>query len=82
DVVGELPAARSLLDDPELANHEVYGPFLAGLAYAEATQFVDEVAQRNVFLDAINRVLLEGMSPADSIRIAAETDQGIWNQFR
>ena len=82
DVVGELPAARSLLDDPELANHDVYGPFLAGLAYAEATQFVDEVAQRNVFLDAINRVLLEGMSPADSIRIAAETDQGIWNQFR
>lgn len=82
DVVGELPAARSLLDDPALANHPVYGAFLAGLAYAEATQFVDEVAQRNVFLDAINRVLLEGMSPAESIRIAAETDQGIWNQFR
>ncbi len=82
DVVGELPAARSLLDDPELAAHPVYGPFLAGLAYAEATQFVDEVAQRNVFLDAINRVLLEGMDPGESIRIAAAEDQALWDQFR
>jgi multiple sugar transport system substrate-binding protein len=82
EVVGELPAARSLLDDPALASDPVNGPFLAGLAYAEATQFVDEVAQRNVFLDAINRVLLEGMSPADSIAIAAEEDQALWDQFR
>ena len=76
------PAARSLLDDAELAADPVYGPFLAGLAYAEATQFVDEVAQRNVFLDAINRVLLEGMDPGESIRIAAAEDQALWDQFR
>ncbi len=82
EVVGELPAARSLLNDPALASDPVNGPFLAGLAYAEATQFVDEVAQRNVFLDAINRVILEGVTPGESIRIAAEQDQALWDQFR
>ncbi len=82
DVVGELPAARSLLDDPALAADDILGPFLAGLAYAEATQFVDEVAQRNVYLDAINRVLLDGVDPGESIRIAAAEDQALWDQFR
>ena len=55
--------------------------FIAGLAYAEATQFVDEGAQRQVMLDAYNRVLLEGIDPAESIRIAAAEDQALLDQF-
>jgi multiple sugar transport system substrate-binding protein len=81
DVVGELPAARSLVDDPALRNDPVNGPFIAGLAYAEATQFVDEAAQRQVMIDAFNRVLLEGMDPAESIRIAAAEDQALLDEF-
>jgi hypothetical protein len=60
-----------LVADPALQADPVNGAFIAGLAYAEATQFVDEPAQRNVMLDAYNRVLLEGMDPAESIAIAA-----------
>ncbi|MBA2665484.1 MAG: extracellular solute-binding protein [Trueperaceae bacterium] len=81
DVVGELPAARTMIEDPELTSDPVYGAFIAGLAYAEATQFVDELAQRNVMLDAYNRVLLEGMDPAESIAIAAAEDQALLDQF-
>ena len=81
DVVGELPAARALIADPDLLADPVNGPFIAGLGYAEATQFVDELAQRDIMLDAYNRVLLEGMDPGESIRIAAEQDQALLDQF-
>jgi multiple sugar transport system substrate-binding protein len=81
DVVGELPAARSLIEDPELIADPIYGAFIAGLAYAEATQFVDELAQRDVMINAYNRVLLEGMDPAESIAIAAQEDQALLDQF-
>jgi multiple sugar transport system substrate-binding protein len=81
DVVGELPAARSMIEDPELVADPIYGAFIAGLAYAEATQFVDELAQRDVMINAYNRVLLEGMDPAESIAIAAQEDQALLDQF-
>ena len=81
EVVGELPARSELVSDSELAGDPVYGPFIASLAYATATQFVDESAQRNVIVDAINRVVLEGMDPAESWRIAAEEDQALLDQF-
>lgn len=81
DVVGELPASNELIADPELLAHPVYGPFIAGLEYAEATQFVDELAQRDNMIAAYNRVLLEGMDPAESIRIAAQADQALLDQF-
>jgi multiple sugar transport system substrate-binding protein len=81
EVVGELPAARSLVEDPALLADPVFGPFIAGLAYAEATRFVDELAQRNVMINAYNRVLLEGVDPARSIRTAAQEDQALLDQF-
>ncbi len=81
EVVGELPAARTLVDDPALLADPVNGPFIAGLAYAEATQFVDEAAQRTVMMDAYNRVLLEGMSPAESMMLAAQADQALLDEF-
>lgn len=81
DVVGELPARQELIEDPELASDPVYGPFISSLAYATATTFVDETAQRDVLVNAINRVALEGMSPAESWQIAAEEDQALLDQF-
>ena len=81
ETVGELPAAAELVADPELTADPVNGPFIAGLAYAEATKFVDEGAQRQIMLDAYNRVLLEGMDPAESIAIAAAEDQALIDEF-
>ena len=81
EVVGELPASSELVADPALQSDPVYGAFIAGLAYAEATQFVDEGKQRQVMLDAYNRVLLEGVDPLTSILRAAAEDQALLDQF-
>jgi multiple sugar transport system substrate-binding protein len=81
ELVGELPARRELIDDPELVNDPIFGPFVAALAYATATRFVDELAQRRVIIDAVNRVVMEGMDPAESWRLAAQEEQGILDQF-
>ncbi|MFO7545962.1 MAG: extracellular solute-binding protein, partial [Trueperaceae bacterium] len=77
DVVGELPASKTLVADPELTADPVYGAFIAGLAYAEATQFVDEAGQRDAMVNAMNRVMLEGMDPLTSILQAAAEDQAL-----
>lgn len=77
EVVGELPARReAALTDENLAD-PIYGPFLAALDYAHTTRFVDEAGQRQVAIDMVNRVLLEGQSPADSLAQAAEAEQAI-----
>lgn len=79
--VGELPASKALIRDPKLSLSPVYGPFVLSLGYAKATPFVDEAAQRKVMVDAINRVLLQGMDPAQSLKMAAEEEQKILDQF-
>lgn len=81
ETVGELPAKPSAAKTPEIENDPVYGPFVKGLAYAHATTFVDESAQRNVLIDAVNRVFLSGQSPKDSLAEAAKAEQAILDKF-
>ncbi|HKI56708.1 MAG TPA: extracellular solute-binding protein [Trueperaceae bacterium] len=75
--VGELPARASLVGDPTLSADPVYGPFIKSLAYSHATQFVDESGQRQVFMDAVNRVILQHEDPAASWAQAAKDEQAI-----
>jgi len=77
DVVGELPAAQSLIADPTLISDPVLSVFLNALEYAEATPWADESAQRTNMIDAINRVWLEGADPLASIQQAAAADQAL-----
>lgn len=77
EVVGELPARASLVEDSELADDPVVGPFIRSLAYAHATVFVDETEQRQIYLDAINEVVLEGEDPATVWQEAAEREQAL-----
>ena len=79
--VGELPASKTLIQDPKLTLDPTYGPFVLSLAYAKATPFVDEAAQRKVMVDAINRVLLQGMDPVASLKQAAQEEQRILDEF-
>ncbi len=79
--VGELPARKSLIKDPKLTLDKVFGPFVLSLAYAKATPFVDEIGQRKVMTDAINRVLLENKDPAESWRMAVAEEQKLLDAF-
>lgn len=79
--VGELPARRAAaLTEENLAN-PIYGPFLKGLEYAHTTRFVEENAQRQITTDMVNRVLLQGQSPADSLAEAAKAEQAVLDKF-
>ncbi len=75
EVVGELPARQSLISDTSLASDPVYGPFIKSLAYSHATQFADETAQRTLFVDAINQVVLNGADPAATWHETAVAEQ-------
>jgi multiple sugar transport system substrate-binding protein len=80
-VTGELPARVAAANTPENLKDPVYGPFVMGLTEAHATEFVDESGQRQLMMDAQNRVLLEKQDPAASLKQAAEAEQKILDAF-
>lgn len=81
DVVGELPAKPAVGMTEANANHEVYGPFIRGLEYAHTTVFANESAQRQVLVDMLDRVKLEGQSLEASLAAASEAEQAILNEY-
>ena len=81
DTVGELPAKPSAaLTDANKAD-PVFGPFINGLGYARTTIFANESAQRQVLMDAVQRILLEGQSPVDSVAAASAEEQTILDNY-
>ena len=81
ETVGELPAREAAALTDENTAHPEYGPFVRGLEYANATQFVNESAQRQLMVDMVDRVLLQGMSVEDSLAVAAEQEQALLDEF-
>lgn len=81
DTVGELPAKPSVGMTDNNANDDVFGPFIRGLEYAQTTKFADESAQRQVLVEMVERVQLQGMDPAESLAIAAEAEQVILDEY-
>ena len=81
DVVGELPAKPSVGMTEENANDPVFGPFIRGLEYAHTTKFADESGQRQLMVEMVERMQLEGMSAADSLAVAAEAEQKLLDEY-
>ncbi len=81
EAVGELPASRKLVADAKLAADPIFGPFIQGLAYSRATFFVDETAQRQVLIDAVNEVVVNNKSPQQALEEAAAKEQKILDEF-
>lgn len=81
DVVGELPAKPSVGLTEANASNETYGPFIRGLAYANTTKFANESGQRQLMVEMVERMTLEGMSAAESLAIAAEAEQKILDDY-
>ena len=78
---GELPARPDVTEQPVVRNDKVLAAFASDLATATATDFVDEDAQRDVFSQMLDRVLLKGQSPLDSVREAAAAEQRIIDAY-
>lgn len=79
EVAGELPADPSLAMTEESLADPIWGPFLAGLDYAHTTLFFNEGDQRQVMIDMVNEIVLNGVSPADALAAGAEAEQEIIN---
>ena len=81
DTVGELPAKPSVGMTDENASDPVFGPFIRGLEYAHTTKFANESAQRQLMVEMVERMTLEGMSAEESLAIAAEAEQQILDEY-
>ncbi len=79
--VGELPARVAVADRPENRDDPKYGPFIRGLAYAHATDFVDELGQRKVMIDLFDRINLQKTPAADALHQAAGDEQKILDGY-
>ena len=80
-MVGELPAKPSVGMTEENANDPVFGPFIRGLEYAHTTKFADESAQRQLMIEMVERITLQGASLADSLATAAEAEQKLLDEY-
>ena len=81
DTVGELPARQSVGMTDENAEHPVYGPFIRGLEYANTTIFADESAQRQILVEMLERINLQGQDPAESLAQAAAAEQDLLDAY-
>ncbi len=81
ETVGELPAKPSAALTEANTADPVFGPFIKGLEYAHTTTFANESAQRQVFVDMLQRIELEGAMIEDSVKQAAEEEQKILNDY-
>ncbi len=81
DVVGELPAKPSVGLTDANASDPVFGPFIKGLAYAHTTKFANESGQRQLMVEMVERMTLQGMSAEESLAIAAEAEQKILDDY-
>jgi len=79
--VGELPARPSVASEPKYANDPKLGPFLQSLDYGYATFFVDEAADRQAVLDAVNEVLLNNTPPDQAVKGAADKVQAMLDDY-
>jgi multiple sugar transport system substrate-binding protein len=81
DTVGELPAKPAVALVDANKDHPLYGPFIRGLSYANATAFVSEKPQRQSLIDAYDMVVLQGVDPASALAKVAKSEQEVFNEF-
>ena len=79
--IGELPAKKALALKDEFKNDPTYGPFIRGLEYAQATKFLDENAQRMVWINAYDEVVLNGKTVKQAVDQAAAEEQKIIDAY-
>ena len=81
NTVGELPARKSVAEKDANKNHAKYGPFIRGLNYSYATDFVNESAQRKVLIDMVDTITLKNVPTKDAVAQAAAEEQKLLDAF-
>lgn len=81
DEIGELPAKEAVAMQDKYVNDEIYGPFIESLPYANAHFFVDETKERELVINAANKVLMEGADPEDAFHELVESTQALYDEY-
>jgi multiple sugar transport system substrate-binding protein len=79
--VGELPARKALIEDPDVTSDPVIAPFIEQLPYAYSTFFVDEKANRQAIQSAVEAVLLQDAEPKQALDTAVEEVNAVRAEF-
>lgn len=81
DKTGELPARPVVAKEDKFAKDPKLGPFVQSLEFGYATFFVDEAADRQAVLDAVDQVILNGARPEAAVKEAEQKVQALLDQY-
>ncbi|SHG06917.1 extracellular solute-binding protein [Ornithinibacillus halophilus] len=81
DATGELPAKEAVAMQDKYVADEIYGAFINSLPFANAHFFVDETKERDLVIDAANKVLLEGMDKEEAFNELVEKTQALYDDY-
>ncbi|NLC31940.1 MAG: extracellular solute-binding protein [Clostridiales bacterium] len=79
--IGEIGARTSISQDEELLKNDKLAPFISMLPYADSYFYVDEAADRQIVVDAIDQVLLNDMDPREVLDWAVEEAQNLVDSY-
>lgn len=81
DATGELPAKESVAMQDKYVDDEIYGPFINQLPHANAHFFIDEVKERDLVIDAADKVLLQDMDIEEAFEELVELTQDLFDDY-
>jgi multiple sugar transport system substrate-binding protein len=79
--VGELPAKSEVALQDKYLNDPLYGAFMDQLPNAHAHFFVDEKAERDAVIEAVDEVLVNGKPIEDAYKEMVEKTQKIFDEY-
>ena len=81
DVHGGLPALNSQLADPKYAEDPLLKPFIATMDKAQAIPWVDELGERDISMQMLERVVLNGENPREVLDSGTEATNKLRDEF-
>ena len=81
DEIGELPAKESVAMQGKYLESELYGAFIEQLPYANAHFFVDESQERDLVIQAVDRVLLQNVEPEEAFEELVTETQKLFDDY-
>ena len=79
--VGEIGARSSICNDAELTKDPIMKPFIDALPYATSYFYVSESDDRQILLDAIDNVILQGMDSKTALAEANQRVQALLDEY-
>ena len=81
DIKTGLPPRKDMLSDPTYANDPNLVPFLATIENAVAIPWVDELGERDISLQMLDKVFLAGEDPREVLDWGAEKSNELREEF-